>query len=437
MKKFLRVLFIFLTLVVLIVGAMFYWNICPPHGPWPTPPWCRSNFVIYNYDLEVAVEPLSQIKAVNMNDTWGRNYNMSMVETTQGNIDTSFDRLKAFGANEVYVHDFDRAIYVGETNYESTDYKLADETFWNDMRDESINEAELKKLVDVAHSRGMKLGIKRNLAFVNIGKFILSGLKGNISADVSSDYAKFNKSHSEEWIRDYFQKWQIRLIEKGRIYEKAGVDIMNISPTFQEPTFAGHEELANNLWKELIAELRKNFNGEIAVDFNIYGFNDGNNGTENWLKYDYYKSADIVEIKVYKVLEKYQLKNEQNNLSMQQEIESMIVDFDRKAGELGIKVSIFFAPSSYKYGIFLGPVEYLDVKNPAIFNLEKDYDAQANAFKYFFMAVKNTKNISRINVGNFAWDDAMDPEVRAKVSVSAGFRNKPAETVVKEWYLTK
>jgi len=440
MRKLLLALVILIVLAIAGVGAMFAFNLCPPQGPWPMPPWCKAGYSVNTYTPEdvqtagVAVSALPQVRAVNMYDTWGRNYNMGMMETTQANIESSFDRVQKLGVQEVYVHDFDRAVYEGETDYTSTKYQFVDEIFGNDMRDESISSGDLKRLVDTAHARGMKLGIKRNLAFVNIGKFILSGLKGDISGDVQKDYAEFNKSHSEEWIRDYFAKWQARMIEKAKMYSEAGVDIMSMSPGFQDPRFAGHEALANELWKTLIAEVKKNFTGQVMVDFNVYGLIDGNNGAEDWKKFDYYKQADIVEVKVYKILEKYQ---SADKASMQKDIENMVKGLDTDAKNLDIKISIFFAPSSYVNGLYEGPVEYLDILNPTIAGLEKDYKVQADAYNYFFDALKNAQNITRVNVGNFTWDDALDPEVKPRVTVSASFRNKPAEGVVREWYTLK
>jgi len=433
MKKLLLILISLLVIVGVGVATMFALNICPPKGPWPMPPWCKATFVINQYEVQTNASSLSQIKVVNMYDTWGRNYNMGMVETTQANLNSSFDRVKSLGAQEVFVHDFDRAVYEGEFNYKSTNYKFEDEIFANDMRDRGISKEEIKNLVDSAHERGMKLAIKRNLSFVNIGNFILSGIKGNISKDVQSNYEEFNSGHTEEWIRDFFAKWQARLVEKGKMYQEAGVDIMSVSMQFQNPTFAGHEELANSLWKNLIVELRKNFKGQIMVDLDVYGLTDGNNGKENWQKYDYYKDADIIEVRVYKILEKYQ-NIASDEVDVQKEMENMVQDLDLKAKEKGVKISIFFAPSSYVSGLLKGPVEFLDILNPDIKNLITNNNEQVNAFNIFFEAVKDKKNIERVNAGNFAWDDAMDPEVKPRISISASFRNKPAEQVIKAWF---
>jgi hypothetical protein len=431
MKKQIFILIGFILLILLLVIAMFLFNICPPKGPWPMPPWCRANYPIYNYQVQVNPSKILQTKAVNMYDTWGRNYNMGMIETTQANIESSFERVKELGVQEVYVHDFDRAVYEKDQDYSSSNYKIVDDVFSNDMRDESISAADLKKLADAAHSDGLKIGIKRNLTFIDMQSLLASGLTGSISNEVQKSFAEFNKPHSEEWIKDYFAKWQARLVEKAKIYNQAGIDTMSVSPTFQTPQFSGNEVLANELWKNLIAEVKKYFKGQILAEVDIYGLVDGNNGTEDWTKYDYYKSTDIVEVRVYKILEKYQSSGKNN---IKADITKMVEDINNKAGAKGIKLSVFFAPSSYEQGLYNNPVEFLDINNEAIKNLKKDYDIQAQAFDYFFEAIRNSGNITRLNCANFAWDDALDPEVKPKISVSASFRNKPAESIIKAWF---
>jgi hypothetical protein len=432
MKKLIFILIGIILLVLFLMLAMFLFNICPPKGPWSMPPWCKTAYAINNYQVEVNPSKISQIKAVNMYDTWGRNYNMGMFETTQANIESSFERVKEIGAQEVYVHDFDRAVYEKGQNYSSTGYKLEDDVFSNDMRDESISIGDLKKLADAAHKNGLKIGIKRNLTFIDMKELLASGLSGSISSDVQNNFIEFNKSHSEEWIKDYFKKWQERLVEKAKNYSQAGIDIMSVSPTFQTPQFSGHEALANELWKNLIAEVKKYFKGQVVAELDIYGLVDGNNGAEDWTKYDYYKSADIIETRVYKILEKYQSADKNN---IKEDIARMVSGINNKAREKDIKLSVFFAPSSYEQGLYNGPVEFLDINNAAIKNLKKDYEVQAQAFDYFFQAIKNSNNITRLNCANFAWDDALDPEITPKVSISASFRNKPAESVIKAWFI--
>ena len=89
------------------------------------------------------------------------------------------------------------------------------------------------------------------------------------------------------------------------MYQQAGVDSMSISPTRMEPKFAGQEILANELQKKLITEVRKVFTGKIYVEVSRYGFFENRDGNENRTKYDFYKDADIVEMRIYDLMEKF------------------------------------------------------------------------------------------------------------------------------------
>lgn len=424
------ILFLFLLIIVGII-LMFFLKICPPKGPWPTPPWCNNKHSKNTYEIVTNPVAINKIKAVNMSDTWGRNYNMGMFETTQDNIEESFARVSKLGAEEVYVHDFHRAIFEKEKDYTTTAYKIENETFWNDFRDESISEQDLKKLADLAHKNNLKLGIKHNMSFVDIGKYMIKGLFGDIQTSVVSDYKNFNKEHTEEWIRDYFEKWTSRLMDKARLYEKYGVDILSISPTWMEPTFSGHEELANELQKKLIEKLKSVYSGKIYVELNIYGFLEDINGKEDYKKYDYYTLADIVEIRIYSFIEKYK------NMELEEGINLYLTAIDNKAKEKNIKISIFLAPSSYYDSFKNGALEVLDYKSEIVKNTEKDYEYQNKIFELFLKNINNFENIERLNIASFAWDDLLDPEIKPKISIGSTFRNKPAESLIELWFNKK
>lgn len=428
MKKIPLITLSLFLLIIFCVVFMFLGKICPPNGPWPMPPWCKNGSSRIVYKINTNPIKIEKIKAVNMMDTWGRNYNMGMIETTQSNIEESFNRVKELGAEEVYVHDFHRAIFEKGKDYTTTNYEIKDETFWNDFRDESISEKDLKKLTEIAHKNNLKLGIKHNISFVNIGKYINKGISGNIQESVVSDYQKFNENHTEEWIKDYFEKWTNRLTNKAKLYEKYGVDILSISPTWMEPTFSGHEELANELQKKLIENLKSVYSGKIYVELNIYGFIEDINGREDYKKYDYYKLADIVEIRIYNFIEKYR------SMETEAGIISYLTDINNKAKEKNIKISIFLAPSSYNNSFKNGALEFLDYKSEIVKNTEKDYDYQNKIFELFFKNINNFENIERINVANFSWDDSLDPEVKPKISIGSTFRNKPSEYLIKSWF---
>jgi hypothetical protein len=345
MGKITKILFSVVGFALLIIIIMFVAQICPPAGPWPTPPWCGDNkFEAITYETTHIPGNLDIVPAVNMFDTWGKNYNFGMFENTRNNIESSFDRVASLGAKEVYVHDFHRAVYEGEVDFASLNYELVDEIFLNDMRDESMTEKDIKKLTETAHANNLEIGINHNIAFVNIGKYIKQG--GNIDENVQKDFAEFNKSHSEEWIKDFFAKWQSRLVAKAKIYEKYGIDIMSITPNWMGPTYAGHEKLANELQKELIKNIRQVFSGQIHVGLNEYGFIAGKNGSEDYTKYNYYKDADIIQLSIYNLRKPYILYDNPDLAEIKKGFERYLNEFEAKAVRENIKISVMFSPFS-------------------------------------------------------------------------------------------
>jgi len=435
MKKIIISLLILLVLAGLMVGLMFSFKICPPQGPWPTPPWCQEkNFVRNNFTIKTETLTLAQIKAVNMFDTWGRNYNFGMLENTRDNITNSFDRVKALGASEVYVHDFHRAVYQGKTDFSSTNYQIVDDVFLNDFRDEALTPADLNNLAKNAHDRGLKIGVKHNLTFVDMGKYLLSGLKGDIQKNTENDYAAFNKVHGEAWIKDYFSKWQDRLVARAKMYQSAGIDIMSITPTFMGPTFAGQEILANSLEKNLIKEIKKVFSGQIYAELSLYGVLDGRDGQENWSLYDYYKDADIKEARLYYFPEKYRLAGSPSEKNMEPVFNLIFNDLETFAAKNKIKLTLFFSPFSYDNAINNGLVEFYDARNENVINKKQNWQHQADAYQAMFKALAGRKEIERLNVGGFWWDDAMDPEIKPRVSLNGSPRNKIAEEIIKQWF---
>lgn len=420
-------------IVVLVIGIMFVFKLCPPPGPWMSPPWCVDNsFEAVEYETSFEAGNLSQIKSVDMSDTWGRNYNFNMIESTRNNIDSSFARLGNMGTEEVYVHDFHRAMYGEDSSFTSLDYTLEDEIFWNDMRDESMTKEDVENLVKAAHINNMKLGIKHNIAFVDIGKYM--GL-ADIASSVNEDHADFNFGHTADWVNDFFDKWTARLVEKGKMYEAADVDIMSITPTWMGPTYKGQEELANARWKQLIADVKNVFSGELHVIVDRFGFKDGKNGEENWLTYDYYQLADIVELNFYNFEKEYNLSDNPSLEEMKVVWQKYLNDITRRSQKENFKLTLGTVIFSTENGINNGIIEFHDIVGNTIDYVRADWDAQAKAYQALFEVLEVDDSIGRIMVGGYWWDDAMDPKVKVKISFAPSIRNKPAEAVIEKWFI--
>ena len=84
-----------------------------------------------------------------------------------------------------------------------------------------------------------------------------------------------------------------------------------------------------------------------------------------------------------------------------------------------------------------GALEVLDYKSDIVKNTIADFGYQASVFDMFFKALTTANNIERINVASFARDDALDPEVKPKLSIASTFRNKTSEEVIKQRFTKK
>ena len=422
-----------LALIILSLSMMFLFVLCPPKGPWPSPPWCRTYSPVF-HEFEVQAQPLSQIKAVQMSDTWGKNYNFGMQGVTWKNIESSFDRIKEMGAEEVYIHDMHQVKYTGKLDLKSTNYRIVGGTFWDDLRDEEISQKHLNKLAEEAHKKGLKIGYKNNLAFVNIGDYVRYD---DIAAAIEKDTREFKEVHTEEWVRDFFRKWEERMILKAEQLNKAGFDIMSVTPTWMGPTFRQNEELANELWKELIISVKEKFNGEVHViiPFNGFDYEEPDNPEmENTQVYDYYKEADLVQVNFFGLHERY-FSEGTSVEEMREAFNNFLDELEVRAEERDVKFSIKFSAFSYENSVnFVDFVEYHDIRNPEVLAVIPDYQHQADQYQAFFQAINKRDRIERIIVGGFWWDDAMDPEVKVRISLSPSPRNKPAETAIKTWF---
>jgi hypothetical protein len=422
-----------LLLSVITVSGMFLFTLCPPSGPWPSPPWCKTYSPAF-YETEYEAETLSQIKGVQMSDTWGRNYNFMMEGVTWNNIENSFERLEGLGIEEIYVHDMHQVEYEGNQNFKSTDYKIVGGTFWDDLRDEEISQKHLDDLAKEAHKRDMKIAYANNLSFVNIGKYVKSD---NIADEVGKDTFEFNEVHTEEWVTYFFQEWEKRMLLKASQLNKAGFDIMSVTPTWMGPTFRQNEELANELWISLIKTIKEHFNGDVHViiPFNGFAYEEPTNpDIENTKFYDYYKEADIVQINIFGLHEKYHAKDVTIE-EMKKAYDSFLNEVEERAKEKEVKFSIKFSAFSFEEAInFNEFIEFHDIRDPKVLSINPDYNHQADQYQAFFQSIKGREHIERVIVGGYWWDDAMDPDVKVRISLSPSPRNKPAEAIIRKWF---
>lgn len=378
--------------------------------------------------------PKNFVMAVYPADTWGRNYNFNWFEDTRKNIESCFERIGDIKSSEVYVNDFYMAVFDNETADWTTDinYQIKPDIFENDYRDEAMTQDDLNKLADTAHKNGTKVAWRTNFTFVNIGKYI--GAE-DIGKEVARDWEKFSKARrSEEWVKKFFVKWRSLMLNRAEALNKAGFDIMILTPGWHNPTFIGHEELANKLWKGLIKEVKNKFRGKVGVVVDRYGFIQKEKGVEDWSKYDYYKDADIIYYYIFYLPSKYKVNDNPSIDEMKNGFKRYFDDLEKIAKAENINLSLVFGIASFENAInYQGFVEALDPDNPKVKAIKKDWQHQADAYEAILQSLEGRENIERVVSFGYWWDDAMDPKVKPRISITQSFRNKPAEGVFKKW----
>lgn len=173
----------------------------------------------------------------------------------------------------------------------------------------------------------------------------------------------------------------------------------------------------------------------LTSSFNGFAYEESDNpDMENTGYYDYYREADIVQINFFGLHERYHSEGTSKE-EMVRAYNKFLSEVEERAKERDVKFSIKFSAFSYENAVnFEKFVEYHDIRNPEVLAVKSDYQHQADQYQAFFEAVNGRERIERIIIGGFWWDDAMDPEVKVRISLSPSPRNKPAEAVIKKWF---
>lgn len=405
---------------------MYITHICPPSGPWPMPPWCSVKILDLKWidSVESNNSKLKGKLGIEMLDTWGRNYNFSMVENTRDNIESSFSRLEKIGAKEVVVNDFYRAVYADKQyDLNDTNYKIDREVFLNDFRDESMTDEDLSLLSKTAKKHGLKIIWRTSFHFWDIGKYIKIGV--NINDEVKKDFASFNQPKNKEWVIDFLDKYQKLMVDRAKKLNEYGFDSMILTPGYMTPNFQPHEDIANEKWKEIYKEVKKEFKGNVGYLVSDYAFVEGVNDIKWQNNNNYWRDMDEVWLAFYELPNKYKNTNGA--------FDKYLIDLKNGINQNDKNISLIFRVNSYDNSINNGLVELLDINNPVVKALNANQQYQSEYVTKFFNWAKDNEKINKIFVTGYWWDDKMDPEVKVPISKSGSIRNKDAEKEFLRW----
>jgi len=395
MKKIIKGLVVLIGVIILGVILMAVFKLCPPVGPWPTPPWCTISEVSSKF----TPEPLSYLPAVDnrqlnnsfmfgvgMMDLWGRLCTTPFTcDDPKEDIVKSFSRLKQIGTNLVMVTDF----------YQIDRDKNIVNVTGGGAR--TISTEDMKLLVDQAHTNNMKFMLMTNL----------------FEKDKSRKVLNFANPTKQD-LDHLFAEWKTKILtqaQKGQ-YDYLVINPRDIAYFFEKQA---DNDYMNNKFVSLIPELRQNYSGQIC----LWGPPSIINGFAN--QYD----CLVVDDAINNILQ-----GTGNNLG----------DITNKwQGYLnGITYNkptfVLILMPSYDGALTDGWIEPVGIHYGGD-KYRPDYKVQALVYEGFFRAAANHPQIDGVISYGYWWNDRMYPNTLDifRNDLSHSIRDKDAESVFYNW----
>ena len=469
----------------LIAGivAMPLLHICPPKGPWPTPPWCVNKDDCTNYPptaidglirslsdkvggegLAVAnacmimrsygdntfvpyeSQELDYITAVDqfppterriflntfMSDYWGHNYEIdtSYFDVPQIVADNWFSMGTDTRKHNNLENSTQRLSQVGMDSVIFTDFVWIDEDFSLSKMDypglNRMTQKDMDRLVAVSKQNGLApvldLTIIDPLFADQIVRYFNSGEYGSYYdvADPLQVYDRFNLAEDTQAVH---QNWRAAILQEAQMAEKAGFSALFVKDFNGWMNTGEFVDLDNREMKQTIAEVRKVFSGKLGAK--SLGVEELSSG------YDFYSDLDFVAIEVSttKIIPGLDENDLQGQIAAWK---AYLTDpvLDVLAGVP--EIVLIFNVNSYDGVIDGGWIE-VSGHYP---DLVRDDREPALVFEAFFRALYETPDtkVNGVQVGAYDWHDYIYPNFHdLRNDIGTTFRGKDAEHVFHRW----
>lgn len=394
MNKILKILGLIIGIFILIVITMTIFRICPPEGPWPTPPWCTIKKVNteFNYSSLPYIQDNNSktlknnfVFGIGMMDLWGNLCTSPFTcDNPKEDIEPSFKRLKQLNTDLVMVTDFyqvDRDINFLKVN---------------DGGARTISLEDVKLLIDKAHENNIKFMLMTNLYEKDNSREVLN-----------------QENPTNEYIDMLFNKWKKKILDQAK---KGNYDYFVINPRDIGFFFNNKEDndYINKKLIELIPEVREVYSGDICLW-----------GPKNWIN-DFGENYDciIVDEGIESIF---------NGVS--DDLDNITKRWDEYLSDINYNKPTFILilMPSYNGALNGGWIEPVGEK----YNDEyiKDYKIQALVYEGFFRAVANHPNLDGVISYGYWWNDRVYPNTLDifRNDLSHSVRDKDAESVFYKW----
>ena len=472
MKKGIKILLITLGTIILIPIIVFVltvtFQLCPPmKGPWPTPPWCMeqgrdiirisqetlnlSNALIVPTDLtkinypefynsyipkdsvitnpycmiesENAVYPYSYLgdlplpkingaplssdidRAVGIKDIWvldDPNINScpnkkKMFEA----YEKTLKRVKAINAQQIHL-----------TNYISfLDFKNAT----LDYNSIAISDAELFNIIESAKKENLDVILYLNVA------------PGN---------QKVLDIPNSVWLSKFIDSYEPFLLNQAKIAQETGIKGIMINHFDYQPSIKGYEDVYQEKMLALLEKVRKVYSGKII------------------LLIDPLSGADLSKLDTFlSKVDAYLFTPETNPLRYSSDklltLDNLKSIYSKNLKEKGQLFSKYNKPFYVRILIQSEKNFLIDGWNEDAFcikknenpcyqkDLQPDFSMQAIAYEALLESIKEVHDkdmkIEAVDTYGYWFTDVMLPK-NSQPQIAQSIRNKPAESIVKEWF---
>ncbi|MFH2027767.1 MAG: hypothetical protein ABIJ08_01385 [Nanoarchaeota archaeon] len=433
MKKPITIILLVIAAFFLMIISMFAFKLCPPQGPWPSPPWCVKEVPFEYKELPYITESFQPTSkqldfGIGTYDVWGNMHLfLDLGEDTRNLYRQTIKRLGTINA-ELYLITDSVTLGKGGTLISTTENGGAGIG--------TISEDYLNEIGSLTKQNG----ISKFMVFTNINdnvdevegylqvvedtkteKIIAEQYKqateksgGYTSQDIFNDYNK------EDWDL-MFERWTQVMTDSAKKAEKAGAKYMIINPGDAGFNYRLEFDYQKVKYEEVAKEVRKYFNGKIGIigqlkeikmmnwdfiDFNVVTFN----AHSDPIIQDIFKNVNDDVDEIEKAFNIYFNRPEWNNVNKETYLLTIITSVDN-----GVKTGWI-------------PITEIFDKTP-------NQKAQALAYEGMFRALytQDTKIDGIISYG-YWWNDRLYPETKVlRNDVDYTIRNKDAEQVFYKW----
>ena len=466
-----------------LLAAVVLIPICPPEGPWPTPPWCvnkddctnyppspidalirsfadaagaegmavpnacmimrsfgNNTFVPYDYQELDYITGTEDYPPVNrhilfmtfMDDYIGSNYEIdtNTFDVPQIVADNWFSMGTDTRKHNNLENSTLRLQQLGGQSIVFTDFVFVDENFLIAKRKYpglgSMTQKDMNRLVNVSQENGLEpvlnLSIIDPLFADEFVKYFNSGQYGSYYdvADIIQVYNRFNLGEDTLAVN---QSWRAAILQEAEMAEVAGFAGLVVKDSWMNQE--DFVSLDNEEMKQTIAEVRKVFSGKLGAK--VLGFEELSAG------YDFYSDLDFVTIEVHAEeitggLDENDIQGQIN--AWKQYLTDPALDVLEGVPEVIVAIGINSYDGVIDGGWIDGAGHYPD--------LIRDDREQALIYEGFFRALYETPqaNVNGI-MGGYNWNDYIYPdfhEIRNDLGTS--IRRKDAEHVFHRWMQT-